>query len=120
MIIDDEKEESAKAPSSSKAAYDEVEGKAYLEQMIAVDGFTRGPDGKVKFNKNTKKRRAEEALADFDDADMADATRNAKKSKKKEPIRLGQEFKAKVYSPSCFQIHPLLLMIAFNRMLAET
>jgi len=78
---------------------EDVAGVAYREQITSVDGFTRGPKGQVKFNKNTKKRRAEEAQDG--DVEMADGSTvdtpsaEPKKKKRTEPVRLGQEFKAK-------------------------
>ena len=97
LIIEDEP--SADADMAGPAE-DDVAGTAYREQMTSVDGFTRGPNGQVKFNKNTKKRRAEEAQDG--DVEMADASTlgaapaEHKKKQRTEPVRLGQEFKAKV------------------------
>lgn len=98
-------EETFKKTSASQDPSDDLAGQAYREQMTSVDGFARTPTGEVKFHKNTKKRRAEEAAADAlyadGDVEMGDGTasRNgadAKKKKKTERVHLGQEFKAKV------------------------
>jgi len=92
MIID---EEDSDEEHDDRAAQLDPAGTAYKESMTSVDGFTRGANGKVKFNKDTKKRRREEA----EDVEMEDveAAPKAKKGKKKnvEP-RPGHEFKAKV------------------------
>lgn len=74
-----------------------VEGTAYREGITSVDGFTRGPDGKVKFNKDTKKRRRDHADVD-DDVEMAeaDSAKPASKKQQKSNQKLGHEFKAKV------------------------
>jgi len=77
------------------AAGDELAGAAYKETLTSVDGFTRGPNGRIKFNKDTKKRRrANEVL---EDVEMADATRPAATTnkKRKKDLKLGREFKAK-------------------------
>ena len=65
--------------------------------MTSVDGFTRGPNGRVKFNKDTKKRRRENEDEDGD-VEMADgaAASATKKNKKRTEPKLGHEFKAKV------------------------
>ncbi|KAG1878300.1 armadillo-type protein [Suillus subluteus] len=80
--------------SSRKAAKD-VAGSAYRESMTSVDGFTRGPNGRIKFNKDTKKRRRENEDEDGD-VEMVDGAATATK-KNKRPIepKLGHEFKAK-------------------------
>lgn len=108
-MIDDD---TFKSAPTSKDPSDDLAGQAYREQMTSVDGFTRGPNGEVKFHKNTKKRRADEAAADAlygdaetGDVEMGDGTQglagaaantDAKKKKKKtERTQLGQEFKAK-------------------------
>ncbi|KAI0696713.1 ribosomal RNA-processing protein 12 [Cytidiella melzeri] len=71
---------------------EDVEGVAYRESMTSADGFTRGPNGRVKFNKDTKKRRRE---AD-EDVEMGDAhTEPPKKEKRRSQAKFGQEFKAK-------------------------
>jgi len=81
----------------SDAANDgqDVSGTAYRESITSVDGFSRGPNGRIKFNKDTKKRRHNE---DGDDAmDVDDDNEKATtKQKRKSSTKLGQEFKAKV------------------------
>lgn len=80
-------------------------GAAYHETLISVDGFTRDARGRVKFHKDTKKRRRDaETDGQDNDVEMADLTsapaatvpagRN-KKAKKSKPVKVGQEFKAK-------------------------
>lgn len=95
MVIDDGSDEEAAAGA------DVVAGDAYRESLTSVDGFTRGPNGKVKFNKDTKKRRREADEAE--DVEMADADagqKAGKKSKKRTDPKFGHEFKAKVsYAP---------------------
>ena len=87
-----------------------MEDDVYLSQMTSVDGFTRGPRGEVIYHKDTKRRRAEEAKAE--DVEMVDgglgevATRRKEKRQKRDPVRLGKEFKAKVCrSPSNLLMH---------------
>ncbi|KAJ3537295.1 hypothetical protein NMY22_g5649 [Coprinellus aureogranulatus] len=89
MVIDEKEDEEEEEDSHL-----DVAGTAYKESMTSVDGFTRGPNGKVKFNKDTKKRRREEA-EDIEMEDV-DAAPKRKRDKKKVPEpKLGQEFKAK-------------------------
>ena len=91
MIIDDSDDEGAAA-----ADVEDVEGNAYRENLTSADGFTRGPNGKIKFNKDTKKRRRENEEADGD-VEMADGeVQKAAKAKRKAEPKLGHEFKAKV------------------------
>jgi ribosomal RNA-processing protein 12 len=92
MLIDDQDDEDVGQPD---AAVD-VAGTAYRENITSVDGFTRGPNGRVKFNKDTKKRRRENEDADGD-VEMGDGegTKN-KKAKRKADPKFGHEFKAKV------------------------
>ena len=63
----------------------DVAGTAYQEALTSVDGFTRGPGGRIKFNKDTKKRRRENAAED-DDVEMAE-TEPAKTARKKRGVR---------------------------------
>lgn len=101
IVIDDETFTSA---PKSKDPSDDIAGQAYRDQMTGVDGFTRGPSGEVKFHKNTKKRRAEEAAAEAaygdggEDVEMNETRKAVDREKKKkiERVHLGQEFKAKV------------------------
>jgi len=75
----------------------DVAGTAFRSNLESVDGHTRGVNGRVKFNKDTKKRRAAE-LEDGD-VEMADAPSVSTKpssAKRKTSVKLGQEFKAKV------------------------
>jgi hypothetical protein len=74
----------------------DVAGTAYRESIISVDGFTRGPNGRVKFNKDTKKRRRDNE--DIEDVEMVDGDINlgeGKKHKRRSAEKLGREFKAK-------------------------
>ncbi|KAG2119918.1 NUC173 domain-containing protein [Suillus discolor] len=93
-IVINEDEESDIEVSSRKAAKD-VAGSAYRESMTSVDGFTRGPNGRIKFNKDTKKRRRENEDEDGD-VEMADgAATTPKKHKRPAEPKFGHEFKAK-------------------------
>jgi hypothetical protein len=74
----------------------DVAGTAYREALTSVDGFTRGSGGRVKFNKDTKKRRRENAVED-EDVEMAEMEPARTAGKKKSEVKLGHEFKAKVW-----------------------
>lgn len=74
----------------------DVAGTAYRETLTSVDGFTRGPGGRIKFNKDTKKRRRENAIED-EDVEMVETEPARIGGKKKSDVRLGHEFKAKVW-----------------------
>lgn len=91
MVIDDDDS----AEENDEPVEEDVAGTAYREQMVSTDGFTRGPKGQVKFNKNTKKRRAEEDAMDIDMEDQTPSAPKQPKSKRQEVVKLGQEFKAK-------------------------
>ena len=74
---------------------EDVEGTAYRETITSADGFTRGPNGRVKFNKDTKKRRRE-AEAD-EDVEMGETQATpTKHAKRRSDAKFGHEFKAKV------------------------
>ena len=88
MIIND-------ADSDEEPDINDPTGTAYRESITSVDGFTRGINGRVKFNKDTKKRRREEASDE--DVEMGDAEADTGKTiKQKKSPKLGHEFKAKV------------------------
>jgi ribosomal RNA-processing protein 12 len=90
MIIDEE------ADSEGQAEGDNVKGMAYRESLTSADGFTRGQRGAIKFNKDTKKRRRENAEQD-EDVEMADiSTIKTQVAKQHKQRKLGSEFKAKV------------------------
>jgi len=72
----------------------DVAGTAYQEALTSVDGFTRGPSGRIKFNKDTKKRRRENAVED-EDVEMAETEPARTAGKKRSEAKLGHEFKAK-------------------------
>ncbi|KDQ21665.1 hypothetical protein BOTBODRAFT_26095 [Botryobasidium botryosum FD-172 SS1] len=91
MIIDESSDEEEEEEEEEE---EDVVGTAYQEQMTSADGFTRGPKGQVKFNKNTKKRRAEEDAMDIDVEESKPAPKQSK-AKRQEVVKLGQEFKAK-------------------------
>jgi ribosomal RNA-processing protein 12 len=74
----------------------DVAGTAYQEALTSVDGFTRGPGGRIKFNKDTKKRRRENAVEDGD-VEMAETEPARTTGEKKSGVKLGHEFKAKVW-----------------------
>lgn len=88
MIIDEKEEDLPER---------DVAGDAYRESITSVDGFTRGPNGRVKFNKDTKKRRREEDNNDEMEGVDALPTKPSHKLRKIEN-KLGHEFKAKVSS----------------------
>ncbi|KAG8998021.1 hypothetical protein FRB93_013914 [Tulasnella sp. JGI-2019a] len=74
---------------------DDVAGRAYMDQLVSVDGFARTAAGAVKFHKDTKKRRAAE-LEDGGDVEMEDAKASVPKhSKRPQVVKLGREYKAK-------------------------
>ncbi|KAG8741083.1 hypothetical protein FRC10_003323 [Ceratobasidium sp. 414] len=79
---------------------DEMAGAAYREMLTSTDGQTRDASGRVKFGKDTKKRRAAEREAEDGDVEMADGTGAGKdgsrnKKKKQAVVKVGTEFKAK-------------------------
>ncbi|KZS98276.1 NUC173-domain-containing protein [Sistotremastrum niveocremeum HHB9708] len=92
MIVDEDDSD-----AEDIAASRDIEGNAYRESLTSVDGFTRGPNGRVKFNKDTKKRRRanEDADSDVDMADASTSNRSLQKSKKQKVTKIGKEFKAK-------------------------
>ena len=78
---------------------EDVEGTAYRENMVSVEGFTRLPNGQIKFHKDTKKRRRENEETEKNDIEMLDETQGSgggKASKRRETVMPGQVFKAKV------------------------
>ena len=91
MIIDDSDSD------ADSVAKPDVAGTAYQEALTSADGFTRGPDGRIKFNKDTKKRRRENAVED-EDVEMAEAELARPTVKKKSEFKLGHEFRAKVWT----------------------
>lgn len=98
MIIDDSDDsENETSHIHKEGSKDEdITGKAYKENMTSADGFTRGQGGRLKFNKDTKKRRREDMDEDVEMADGENiGTGRKKKEEKKEP-GFGHEFKAKV------------------------
>ncbi|KAL5506993.1 RRP12 [Sanghuangporus vaninii] len=95
MLIESDTESEAGPDEDARLA-----GAAYRETLTSVDGFTRDQRGRVKFNKDTKKRRreAEDGPGD-DDVEMLDvgtaAEKEKRKAKHRKPVKIGQEFKAK-------------------------
>lgn len=93
MVIDD----GDQANDETMGTKEDVIGTAYRDSIHSVDGFSRGPGGRVRFNKDTKKRRREELEGEIEDVEMGDVTINAnRKSKKLSPEKLGKEFRSKV------------------------
>ena len=96
MIIgeSDSDEEVPERPS----AEDELAGAAYKDTLVSVDGFTRNPNGTIKFHKDTKKRRKEEMeMGDMEiDEPHSKGSVGPERTKKRKDARIGQEFKAKV------------------------
>jgi ribosomal RNA-processing protein 12 len=76
---------------------------AYLEAMRGEDGHTRDSKGKARFNKTQGKR----GRGDVDEEDVAvteglkelDVGGGRRKKVKRETVRVGAEFKAKVRTP---------------------
>lgn len=99
LVIPAEESDSDIEVSARRAAND-VAGSAYRESLTSVDGFARGSNGRIKFNKDTKKRRRENVDEDGD-IEMADVETLAKskKNKRRSEVKLGYEFKARVCSP---------------------
>ncbi|KAF8554190.1 NUC173-domain-containing protein [Imleria badia] len=95
LVIPAEESDSDIEASARRAAKD-VAGSAYRESVTSVDGFSRGANGRIKFNKDTKKRRREN---EDDDGDIemvdAEAPAKSKTNKRRSEIKLGHEFKAK-------------------------
>ncbi|THH02095.1 hypothetical protein EW026_g741 [Hermanssonia centrifuga] len=89
MIIDNDNDD-----SSGENMGEDVVGTAYREAFTSADGFTRGPNGRVKFNKDTKKRRRENNDEDVDMAD-GEAGTGGRGAKRRSEVKFGQEFKAK-------------------------
>lgn len=113
MMIDSDSDSDAE---DAKRASADVAGSAYRESITSVDGFTRGPNGRVKFNKDTKKRRRENNEAE--DVEMRDAEAGpSNKNKRKSEVRLGHEFKAKV---TCFAMLVGLLVTDSLRLITES
>jgi len=93
MIIDD----GGEADGETTEVEEDVVGTAYRDSIRSIDGFSRGPNGRVKFNKDTKKRRREEVEGEIEDIEMGDVAANAdRKNKKRSPEKLGKEFRSKV------------------------
>jgi ribosomal RNA-processing protein 12 len=85
----------------SKPSIDEqLAGAAYKDTLVSVDGFTRNPNGTIKFHKDTKKRRKEEMeMGDMEIDTPEEYSKGGvgpERTKKKNEARIGQEFKAKV------------------------
>ncbi|KAG8898606.1 hypothetical protein FRB99_007332 [Tulasnella sp. 403] len=95
IVIEDEQTK-LQPTLEEPAAGENLDGQAYMENLISVDGQSRTATGVVKFHKNTKKRRAME-LEESQDVDMDDATPvvDSKKARKPQVVRLGREFRAK-------------------------
>ncbi|CAG8760832.1 3809_t:CDS:2, partial [Acaulospora colombiana] len=77
IIIDEETD--SDVPEKAKRATkqnpeDLLAGAAYKENLVSVDGFTRNPNGTIKFHKDTKKRRREEMEMADGDIEMEDAS----------------------------------------------
>lgn len=70
-----------------------------MSAQRGIDGQTRDSKGNLRFNKNNKQAREEEAtmMDDIDDGDKDSKKRVAERRKKRmEMGKLGGEFKAKV------------------------
>ncbi|KAG8730773.1 hypothetical protein FRC11_005860 [Ceratobasidium sp. 423] len=95
MIVEESSDE------DEGAGADNIAGAAYREMLTSIDGQTRDSSGKVRFAKDTKKRRAAEREEADDDVEMADGTETGltkespRKKNKRNVIKVGAEFKAK-------------------------
>ncbi|CEL62196.1 Ribosomal RNA-processing protein 12 OS=Saccharomyces cerevisiae (strain ATCC 204508 / S288c) GN=RRP12 PE=1 SV=1 [Rhizoctonia solani AG-1 IB] len=95
MVVEESSDE------DEQAAGDDIAGAAYREMLTSTDGQTRDSSGKVRFAKDTKKRRAMEREDADDDVEMADGTEGGlakespKKKNKRNVVKVGAEFKAK-------------------------
>lgn len=113
MIIDEDAD-SDSDDAAGGAGREDVEGTAYREAITSADGFTRGPNGRIKFNKDTKKRRRENREDGDGDVEMGDADGKAaaRPGKRRTEEKLGREFKAKVrHLDSRFSVGNVILMI---------
>lgn len=100
MIVNESDSDDGK----SNAMAVDPSGSAYRETITSVDGFTRGANGRVKFHKDTKKRRRdnEDIEGDVEMADGETAPAAKTKHRKTTEVKLGHEFKAKVsFSSLC-------------------
>lgn len=98
MMIDENDSDEDAAPG------EDVVGTAYREALTSADGFTRGANGRVKFNKDTKKRRRENEDVEMADLDEAALPSPGKKNKsKRTEQKLGHEFKAKARIYICLE-----------------
>jgi len=88
MVIDESDSEGKDENEEENLA-----GNAYQESLTSVDG--RGRNGRIKFNKDTKKRRRNEELEE--DVEMEDGTapKSKKNKQKADAPKLGHTFKAK-------------------------
>jgi hypothetical protein len=114
IIADSDSDEDATANDKilrvpGKRSIDEqLGGAAYRDTLVSVDGFTRNPNGTIKFHKDTKKRRKEEMeMGDMDlDApeEQSKSGFGPERTKKRKEARVGQEFKAKARNASVYLI----------------
>ena len=81
------------APAPEPSAEDLGAGRAFLEKEMGVDGFVHTRGGAVKFNKNTKRTRANERADDEEDEPMPAAPATKRPRAKKQAI--GEAFRAK-------------------------
>lgn len=97
MIIGDS--DSDEGETNKPSVEDRLAGAAYKDTLVSVDGFTRNPNGTIKFHKDTKKRRKEEMeMGDMEVDDLEPRSKGGvgpERTKKRKDIRVGQEFKAK-------------------------
>ncbi|CAE6439667.1 unnamed protein product [Rhizoctonia solani] len=95
MVVEESSDE------EEQAGGDNIAGAAYREMLTSTDGQTRDSSGKVRFAKDTKKRRAMEREDADADVEMVDGTETGlakespKKKNKRNVIKVGAEFKAK-------------------------
>ena len=79
MLIDSSSDEDEDAEPNTESR---LAGSAFQETLTSTDGFTRDSRGRVKFNKDTKKRRREaDDLGENEDVEMAEEDQEEAKQK---------------------------------------
>ena len=104
---DDERTKSRSRKADEPAPGADGEGTAFLAAQRGVDGVSRDARGNLRFNKNTKRTRAEDdEMMDLDEPSAGFSAKGSavggagnvgqKQKKRKETKKLGEEFRAKV------------------------
>ncbi|KAK4688051.1 ribosomal RNA-processing protein 12, partial [Tremellales sp. Uapishka_1] len=92
MIVEESDDEETSKPSADARA---GAGNAYLTSMNSTDGAVRDARGTLKFNKNTKRGREAEKESEMMDLDELIGDKPKDKKKRKEVVKLGEEFRGK-------------------------